>query len=89
MNRSTVAAVVVGLVVFLWLGGRHGFAVLVVLVGLVLWVGDVAVNEETKCWCDHGKVWSRLTSTFRRHKACGATGFRRRFARRVFDKRGK
>lgn len=87
MSRLEVVAAGAGVVVFLWLGGQHGTAVLVGLVGGLLYAVDMAVFDTTKCWCDNGKVWSWWTATWKRHRGCGGTGERPRLSRRVWHRK--
>lgn len=94
VSRSTIYAGVAAVVLFLWLGGERGWAVLVVLAGLGVYAVDCAVFDEAPCSgglfyrCDRGKIWSPGSRTFRRHKKCGATGFRPRLARRLWNREG-
>ena len=89
MTRSEVVAAGAGVVVFLWLGGQHGTAVLAALIGVVAYGVDMAVFDTTKCWCDNGKVRSWWTATWKRHRACGATGERPRLSHRLWYRRVK
>lgn len=79
MTRSTWAAVAAGTVVFLWLAGQVGYAVIAVLVAVAVYAVDRAVFDEVPCGCDKGTVWSPLTRSARRCRKCGDTkGFRKR-----------
>lgn len=74
MTRLEVVAAGVGVVVFLWLGGQHGTAVLVGLIGAAVYAVDLAFFDTAPCSCDKGKVWSPLTQTFKTHGKCGGQG---------------
>lgn len=87
MTRTEVAAGGAALVVVLWFGGYHGFAVLAFLVAALVWWMDAAFFDEAKCWCDNGKVRSPITQTWRRHRRCGGTGVRPRRSRRFLQRK--
>ena len=87
MTRLEMVAAGACVVVFLWLGGQHGTAALVALIGAVVYGVDMAVFDITKCWCDHGEIRSWLTNTSKKHRACGATGKRPRLSRRLWHRK--
>lgn len=88
MTRLELVAAGVGVVVFLWLGGQHGAAALVGLAGGLVYAVDLAFFDTAPCSCEKGKVWSPLTQTFKIHSKCGGSGFRPRFSRRLWHRRG-
>jgi hypothetical protein len=81
-----------GLVWFLWNGGQQGWAIIALILGVCIYFVELAMFDMAPCQgnllfpCQQGKIWSPLGGTFRRHKACGGSGFRQRFGRRLWDR---
>ena len=79
--------ILVGVVVIA-LSGYYGWAALAALIGIVIYAIDDATHDNEPCWCDGGKIRSRLTRKFRLHKACDGKGIRRSVGRRIFNRNG-
>lgn len=77
---------------FLWSSGQHGWAVIAVIAGIGTYVVEIAWFDMAPCSgnllfpCQQGKIWSPFGGTFRRHRACGGSGFRQRMGRRLWDR---
>lgn len=90
MKISWLPTAAIFLVLLLWLGGHHGYAVLVGLLGALFYALEVAVYPNTKCsWCEGtGRQWSLLTSNFKICGHCGGAGVRPRLGHRIWKRSG-
>ena len=89
MTRSTeIATGVAGLVLFLWLGGRHGYAAAIGLAAVVVYVATIRVFPLVKCGrCGgSGKILNPAGSGHRGCGKCGRKGEHVRLGRRLWDR---
>ena len=92
VNRSTeIATGVAGLVLFLWLGGQHGYAAVIGLGAAVVYVAMILVFPLVKCGrCGgSGKILNPAGSGHRACGKCQRKGEHVRLGRRVWDRRVK